>query len=402
MKENRTKKISVVLGTLSLVILVGSQYLNEVLNLYVGNNRGFFTPIIAVVAIMFLASLFIMRSIKKNRYSTILIVILLIAYLLTLILQPGKSTLNIIDFFGMCILPIAVGAYLRIDYKLAFRGCMVLLLLAVPVFGKLFLKANIGLNYDAVSMSTSYDILPISIAGSVYIIYFGKDSKLFDKLLFILSIVFVFSLIRMSYRGALLSLAISLLTAFYFRKPSETYKRRLQIIALGLLLILVIANIEYILEIMSGILQRINVRVAFIDKTLYLLKTDTIGHGRLEIWLLAFRGFLSSPLWGNGMATFQYYTGYPFPHNYLLEFLFDGGVLLFVPLAIIFGYAIKKLIGSAWTGDRYQFAFTMMTGSISLVRGFFSAESWRIILLWLFIGLALNNNETDYMINEQQ
>ena len=55
-------------------------------------------------------------------------------------------------------------------------------------------------------------------------------------------------------------------------------------------------------------------------------------------------------------------------------------------------YAIKKLIESAWVSDRYRFAFTMMIGSISLVRGFLSAESWRIVLLWLFIGLSLNEN----------
>lgn len=401
MRSYKKGRLQILIGSVAVVILVGSQYLNDILNLYIGTERGFFTPIIALVAVLFLIGIFSGRTIIRNRYPLLLIMIIIIAYVLTAILQPGKSTLSPVDLFGMCLLPIAVGSFLVIDYKMVFRGCMLLLLLIIPVYGKVFLKANSGLLYNAVSMSTSYNILPITIAALIYLIYFGKNSKILDIILYVLSFVCTLSLIRMSYRGAFLALYVSFFLAFYYRKKRESYKNKLIILLSMVIIGFLIIYMQHVLSFVSSILKMVNIRIAFIDKTIYLLAHESLGHGRLEIYRLAFKGFASSPIWGNGLATFQYYTGYPFPHNFVLEFLFDGGIMLFIPMAFFFTHSLHNLLSSAWTGDRYRFAFTLMIASISITRGLISAESWRIVLLWLFVGLTFNKNRSTLFYQEQ-
>ncbi len=401
MNREKKNKASVILGSASLVILIGSQYLNDILNIYIGHDRGFFTPIIALALVFGTTSIFLNRRIKVNKIAGFLYLVLISAFILTNILQSGKSTLTLVDFIGMCLIPIFLGAFLIVDYEVVFRGCMILLVLAIPVFRQLFLKANIGLNYDAVSMSTSYDILPITVAGLVHFLYFSKESKIVDKIMHVVSFIFSLALIRMSYRGALLALVVSLVVAFYFQKKRNSLRNQVLVITISVMIIVVLFNYQYVLQWVSEILNRFGVRIAFIDKSIYLLTHDTTANGRLDIYEKAFQGFLSSPVWGNGMATFQYYTEYPFPHNFILEFLFDGGLILFLSLMYVFAVSFKRLFKRAWEPKRYRFALILMIGSIAITRGLISAECWRIVLLWLFIGLALNNTETDEHINEK-
>ena len=383
------------MGSASLVILVGSQYINDILNIYVGYDRGFFTPIIALSLALGLLSIFINRKVRINQRVNYLFIILLLAFSLTNIFQRGNSTLSLVDFVGMCLVPIFLGAFLVVDYRLVFKGCMLLLIMAIPVYQRLFLKANIGSNYEAVSMSTSYDILPIIVSGLVHFIYFKSESKISDRVLYVVSCIFALSLIRMSYRGALLALLITIAFALYFQKYRNSLRNQLIFIAIVIITIILLINFQAILIVSSEFLGKFGIHVAFIDKSLYLLTYDTTAHGRIDIYRKAIEGFVASPLWGNGMATFQYYTGYPFPHNFILEFLFDGGLLLTVPLLCLFISAIKQLFHHTWDIPRFRFAFTLMIGCIGITRAMISAECWRIVLLWLFLGLALNNTEED-------
>ena len=218
-----------------------------------------------------------------------------------------------------------------------------MLLLAIPVYPALFLKMNVGINYDAVSMSTSYDILPIVIVGLIHFIYFRKESNVIDRILYVISLVFSVSLIRMSYRGAVVALVVAVVFAMYYQKKRTSVKNQLLFISVALVIAICLVYYREILSGLSYLLNSIGVRVAFIDKSVYLLASQRTDHGRIEIYNQAFKGFLNSPVIGHGMATFQYYTEYPFPHNFLLEFLFDGGFLLFIPIMYIFISAIKRL-----------------------------------------------------------
>lgn len=401
MEERVENRYSIILGSLAIVLLVSSQYLNDILNLYVGYERGFFTPIIALATSFGLLSVFLNRRLIINRKPFALLLIIIVAYTLTLLFQSGKSSLPVVDLVGMCLMPIFLGAFLVIDYMLVFRGCMLMLLLAIPVYPELFLKANIGMNYDAVSMSTSYDILPIVIVGLIHFIYFRKDSNVLDKILYVISLIFSVSLIRMSYRGALIALVVAVVFALYYQRKRTSVKNQLIFISASLAIAVCLVNYREILLGLSYLLNSIGIRVAFIDKSVYLLATQRTDHGRIEIYNQAFKGFLNSPVIGHGMATFQYYTEYPFPHNFMLEFLFDGGILLFIPIMYIFISAIKRLFQRKWEEDRYRFAFVLMIGCISITRGSLSAESWRIVLLWLFVGMSLNKTNNVQVISRR-
>lgn len=403
MENSNRKRLSIYLGSVGLAIWVSSQYLNQIVYLYLRLNRGYFTPIIIIASVFSVASIVLKRKIRTNKELVFVVTYLILYFVFTRIFQPGKSSLETVDFIGMCILPLIIGGVVGADYSLVFRICMWLLVLGIPVYSQLFLKANYGLNYDAVSMSMSYDILPITLVGVIHMIYFGRKSKIVDKMLYVISIVFCISLIRMSYRGALLALVVSVVLALYFRKYESDLNKQIRFVVICLFVVILALNFQNVLVLASNILNSFDIHIAFIDKTVYLMQYDSLGHGRLETYKLAFDGFLESPVWGHGLATFEYYTGLPFPHNFILEFMFDGGVLLSIPLLYIFISSIRHLLKNVWTGDRYWFAFTLMIGSIAITRGLISAESWRIVLLWLFLGICLNKEESVQLLerNEQ-
>lgn len=393
MKYRKHSCFSVYMGSIALAIWVSCQSLMQILYSYIGNGRGLFAPIISVASLFSLISIAANRRVKVNRPAIGLVVILMATFQLTRSLQAGKSSLETIDFIAMCILPIIFGSLLTVDYRLLFKISMWLLVLATPIYSQLFLKSNSSRIYDAVTMSMSYDILPIVTVGIIHMLFFGKNSTAVEKILYIISIVFALSFVRMSYRGALLALVVTVTMALYFRKRESRSQKQLKLLIIGVIVILLILNFSSVLVLVKSILDKFNIRIAFIDKTIYLLQYDTIAHGRLETYLLAIKGFLRSPVWGNGMATFTYYTGITFPHNFILQALFDGGLLLSVPLFFIYVLSFRRLFQYAKEEERSRFAYVLMLGSISVTRALLSAESWRIVLFWLFIGLCLNKEE---------
>ena len=107
--------------------------------------------------------------------------------------------------------------------------------------------------------------------------------------------------------------------------------------------------------------------------------------GRSDLIDAALRDFDESPIWGNGIASFQNFTIYP--HNLFVQMLQEGGLILFIPFFLIFLIGLKNLILS----DRYTtyyriLLFTFCGGVIQLM---FSSYFWTSSIYWLFVMLVL-------------
>lgn len=53
-----------------------------------------------------------------------------------------------------------------------------------------------------------------------------------------------------------------------------------------------------ILKGISGIFTSVGINLEFLERTLTYIENGDLSNGRLKIYLIAFQGFLKSPLWG--------------------------------------------------------------------------------------------------------
>lgn len=378
-------------GSLAVAILIGAQYLSTILGVYIsGSESGYFTLIMAVVLILSVISfLYSPTRFISGKY-VLLLSLIMISFMLTTFLAGNKSNLLVVDFVGMCWIPLLCGGMIKVNYKKVIKYCMCMLILAIPVFSSLFVKSNMGSSYDAIKMSISYAILPIISSGILHFFFYRKESTLLEKILYIVTAVFCIAFITMSYRGSLVAFGLIVLAGIMLSRDVKWSSSKKIMGIFTILIIIVILCImssnKFLLEIYT-FLNSHNIKIAFVDKNIFLLNSSDLSHGRLEIWQAAIKGFADSPLWGNGMTTFQYYTGYIFPHNIILQFLFDGGLILTIPLVWYIVEGILKTFRMIRKIDIEKFVLILLLSCISLTRVMVSAEVWRVMLLWLLLGI---------------
>lgn len=398
------KDLDKTLSNLCVVLLVCSQYLTTILGCYFPGKSDFFTLVIGLIVALFFVKLLYspVRWVgKKFFFYAVLIVS---AYGLTLFLCSERTNLTPIDFFGMCFIPFLIGGVLDYDGKTVIKWTMNMIVLAMPVFQLVFVKANAGTAYDAVSMGSSYALVPVIGAALVHFMLFRKESTVFDKISYFLNIVFLISFIQMSYRGPLVCLAVLFILCFIYNtaKQGITKQNVFKIVLLSIIILLVLIYLDQIFIFLYNILSEKNIRIAFLDKNRFLTSTaeGDLVHGRTIIWKTAWEGFIESPFWGHGLATFLYYTGYIFPHNFFLQLLYDGGLLLTIPIVSMIMSGIKHSVMKCQSAPG-QFAFVIFAGGIALTRALISAEMWRIILLWLLLGYLSDNRRREVFYSEE-
>ena len=388
-------KTDFVLTNLCVTLLVLSQYLTLILECYLSEQSGYFTVVIGTTILVFLLKclFFPIRTVSKRFlcYSAFI----LLSYLLTLLFCADKTNLTIIDYLVFCFIPFTFSCVLDFDCKTILKWSMYAVILAFPVFSDVFAKGNAGSSYDAVSMGSSYALLPVVGAALVHFMFFRREATFFDKIVYVLNLIFLLSFIQMSYRGPLMCVFLILgVSICHNMMIEENAKKKILLICIVLFLfVFFMMFYEIIINVFFNLLEKNGIRIAFIDKNRFLTSTGDGGlfHGRLQIWKEAWDGFLDSPIWGHGLSTFLYYTGTLFPHNFVLQLLYDGGLLLAIPLFYLIFEGIKKVILIRKTHPDY-FSFAIFAGGISFPRGLVSAETWRIIMLWVIIGYLCNAN----------
>ena len=397
------------LTNLCVTLLVLSQYLTMILGCYFTDRSGYFTMVMVVVLILFVVNFFFSPIRMVSRKFILYAALILLAYMLTVIFCEEETNLTAIDFLVFCLIPFIFGGILKFNCRTVLRWSMYAVLLAFPVFSEVFAKGNEGLSYDAVSMGSSYALLPVVGAALVHFMLFRKESTFLDKIVYGLNLIFLTSFIQMSYRGSLLCVAVIFVACLWYNITKEGINRKklFAMMFFSLTLMFMFIFSDAILNSVLNFLDANNIRIAFIDKNMYLASVGDGGlaHGRFEIWGEAWNGFLESPVYGHGLTTFLYHTGITFPHNFVLQFLYDGGLILALPLFYLIIKGIKNGIKERNT-NKDQMAFIIFAGGIAFTRGLVSAETWRIILLWLIMGYFSRNmtytaRTTDVVIENQ-
>lgn len=376
------KNVYETLETALIAALINIKLLSQTLVIVKDRGGdGYFDIIFLVCYSCFLILKFVERIGSKDRWkiskrpgAAFFYIAMLIWYLISL----KVTGINFIQLFCYVIMPVFVSSNTEIRLRPLLNTTFIIGLLALP-FSSYLLVADYR---NAINMDVSYAFLPCVVAGIVHFICCRKDEGKIKYIFYAVSAYYLFHLVMNGMRGTLLCIVVAFLLCFYF---GNGYKGiTLSKLALTVVLIAFVFAFQPILEVLQSFLAGMDVSVYAIDKFLRL--TGDISHGRNDIWAICLEGFWDSPFWGNGIDSFEYFTGIIYPHNFILQFLFEGGLF---GVILLLGFAIKGTryvmhLDCKETTCIYIFVF-----SVSVPYLLVSANVWLTPLLWLYTGIMI-------------
>ena len=110
------------------------------------------------------------------------------------------------------------------------------------------------------------------------------------------------------------------------------------------------------------------------------------------MYVLAWDGFLRSPIIGNGVGSFtdNYGVyGFTYIHNILLQILYELGLLFGLPIIIIVLTPLKTIVFDLYTKKDLSLLIVLFASSVPMLM--LSSELWINRQLWLMLGYFLSN-----------
>lgn len=299
-----------------------------------------------------------------------------------------KFTMLMTFVFASFLIP----SFSVVDAKLFLRGIMLFPFIAVFNIDTVF--ATTAEWTDYVSMDVSYGFLLPVIGTIVYaFLYLGKDKgriRIIMLLLCGINAIFFLEIFLRGSRGALLSVVLLMIFLFLVKKNDNLGVKYSKGKINSFLLVLFILLMGYVFfaEIIVNGLSVLGVKSYALSKIIELNQEGDISNGRSMLNAVTFQGIIEHPLLGNGLDRFNANTGRLYPHNFILQILYDGGLLFFFVLMVpIIKSVIEKY--KTCTYDEYAVYTCMMFGTIP--GAMFSGNLYSSGLLWLFFGMVLSN-----------
>ncbi len=289
------------------------------------------------------------------------------------------------DFYFYFALTSLIGVY-ECDKERILRYAMYISLLAIPFHNDLLG----GFMKDAtVSMGSSFAMMPVFLSGVIHFFFFRRKGKVFDKICYIIDFSFLLEVVLKGNRGIALAVMITVF-CLYIKNwgGKESRKITFRLVLVMAAVFFIYANFYQILGWVNDFLMSFDIEANFIQKTLRLQEKGDLSNGRDSIFNYTINEIMKSPFWGHGISTIWYnsYGRINYPHNFLLQLLYDGGLLLTIPvLSILF-----KTIKYAFKGkDREESAFVLYMLLICVPKMMFSSDMWRNAPFWLMLAHVL-------------
>ncbi len=242
------------------------------------------------------------------------------------------------------------------------------------------------------SMGIGYAILPVIVAGIVHFIYYSRDCKKWIYFLYIVPAFYMAQLFFHGLRGPLASVAFLLFLVRIFQVDEGIGKRKILLNKIYLIvffsfIVCLFLFLDDVMELLVDWFLQNNINAYFVLKTIMLLKKGDILNGRMELWERAWGYFQENPILGNGFDSFEYYTGVNYPHNFLLQTLFDGGMVAFTAILIFIIIGYKKVI---YYGDRDDVTMLIFISGFGVVYPLVSTDMYENSYLWILMGFLLS------------
>lgn len=336
--------------------------------------------------------------IDTNKLAKLIIleIFLLFSYILTEFFAKVPTEFDLWNFTFYCFLPV-VFLFYEFDTEKVLRYGMYLSLISAIAINSLLIDQGISSRFSQTKLGTIYDLLPCIILAGFHFFYYRKKANIFTKVCYVYYLYMLVRMLLVIVRGAMLTLMFAAVL-IYINRPKENQieirklniKKKLILYLGAVLSLYALLHFNDIIEWLYYTLQSFNINFGVISKFHFYIVSGNITDNREPYYALVWEMFIKSPIWGAGIQTFyaHSYDGASYPHCYVLQFLFEGGLLLAVPLTFI---SIRELYRVSFLKykkkDDFVFAACLVISSV--VPGLFSMNIWYNRIFWLVLAFGL-------------
>ena len=384
-RSNKKNQRLVLSSSVLIAAMLNIQYLNLLITELIYKAENVLVVLFLLIAVMCLCVLISLR-IKLKVTFFFLPIFLIVVFCLNVLL-------GYIDFYDalkmliFLLIPYII-MLLPLNVELILRSILFLSIFAFPFLNIIFRNVSIGNTAISASMGNSYMMLPFALSAILHFWYY-RSKKILYYLIYAINIIITWKLVLYSSRGVLLAIGTLIILIFYFSSQKNKKLAILLIITSISVFTLMIINLESILMNFEIVLNSIGIKSSFIDKNLHLIGYGDISNGRMRLYKLAITGIKNSFLIGNGIETFGINNGLltSYPHNLILQILYEGGIVLLSPFIYIFYTGIKSLLKVNINQDTS--ILFMLLFSVSIPRLMVSQDFWLTVSFWMLIGFLL-------------
>lgn len=318
---------------------------------------------------------------------------LCISYLFTIVIY-GPPRVSPVFFGVFTIASFLIPLVVEVNVRYTLKLMMALSAPAILWINQIFIFQAFYM--ETISMGLCYAFLTPIAASIVYMFCFFKSESIIQKILsiglFIINIFFLLYLFLYGSRGPIVAVFLLLITLLIVRVPKDGIgiifsKRRLRICIIAFVTLIGLGfTIFYSL---SDFLTSRGINVYFIEKMITVAEAGDVSNGRNQLYEWSFADFCQSPFWGRGVDRFSAnHNVDSYPHNFILQILSDGGLLLFF---ILFVPIIKKVRYLMKSCNIERFAILITLFFASVPGAMFSGDLWECCNLWFLFGAILSN-----------
>ncbi|ODM24843.1 hypothetical protein A7W90_00685 [Clostridium sp. Bc-iso-3] len=383
------------IDTISLAIasLIMSPLLDFMLTYGLGLDS-LSSPLVITICVM--AILLNIKKIKVKKRSGVFLSFVLFFYIISCWFYQQEGV-SITMFILWVVIPIILVNF-QYDTEKILRYCLYYSTLLIVSFNEILIQTHVPTTrFNQVSLVTSYALVIAGTALIFHFMYFRNEATIITKALYCMQLYYMVIYAMQIARGALLvlitSFVISIIGKYHGEKRERPGKRIVLISVLASILLYILRiNFVNIMLWLSSFLSSYRINIGALDKVLFFLNQGDVTNGRNEFFDTALQYFWESPIWGNGIGTFttKNSAGIAFVHNFVLQFLYEGGLLLAIPLCFL---SLKALLATLNLYDlnKNNFVIIAFLSCNMLVKLSFSSNPWVNPMLWLLFGIILNN-----------
>ena len=409
--KNKSVQLPIILMSLLIGFYIDVKCVNWTLAYgYFSGGEGGFMSLLYPSVVVCIFVLYFFTNIKNETVpslSSFFLVVFLILFYAVTTTFIGPPRVSVAFFSLFVITGLILPCFTIVDGKYLLISVMLWPSIAIFRLDQVF-QMMVSWR-DVISMDASYAFMTPIIASVVYLFsYYRNDNgwqKLFITILVLINSVFFLELFQYGSRGPLLAIILTIIFLFstkYSKSKEGIIINRKKVVVGLIFLFLLIFSIDFFLDVLFAIMGKMGINSTALEKIVRLSAEGNLSNGRGNLQIIALNGFWDNILFGNGLDRFDANTGLEYPHNFVTQILYDGGLLLFCVLLIpIF---IKTFLNyKRCSYNQYVVQTFLLFSSVPYAS--FSQDVWENAVFWLFIGslfsstFANSNNNYEIQYN---
>lgn len=367
-------------------------------NLFERQEGGIVPIHVGIVVVLIVINLLFNSKVREKSFNkkALLFIVFCLALFTINKLMYKESTIQWPNFIVYSILPMATGMLFTIDTEKLLRYILYLSLLLIPVADKYFSMqiARTGVQLETIGMTISYNVMLYVMAAIIHFVYYRDRSNKVIWIAYAANIYYLYQIITFGTRGMFVCYLVLIFMIYLNRYDKNGKlvrsgtKNTAIFIVIAVVAVIVVMNIEAIVTAVYDFLSSKNINIYALDKSVRLMKSKEITNGRSGLVDIAIKGIKEHIIVGNGIGMFLPNTGVVYPHNMILQLLYELGIILSIPFFCLIIKATFQLVNNTRFTRDYN-AILMLFFCASVPRLMFSSQLWIQSALWLMFVCVL-------------